>query len=393
MAPGHARLGGAPRHHSILFIHMVWTQDTPLMPNRAARALRARLWSCRLSVGMRRTAACIFDAIQRLPCRVWIRWAFRMDAPHRTKRHKKWPLGWQPMATTLTYYSPLRYPGGKRNLARFVASICRLHNIDGHYVEPYAGGAAVGLHLLFTDHVKEITINDRDLSIYAFWKSVVENADELCSMIRETKVDIETWNAARKTQKNKMGADILELGFSTFFLNRTNYSGILNGGVLGGKYQTGRHGIDARFNKQNLIERIMKISRRKKHIRVGNMDAMDLVTQLTKKYDKRNTLYYFDPPYYSKGAYLYMNHYKRSDHENIAKRIQEIKQSRWIISYDNVSDIQEYYTARQKFTYTLYHTARSTRVGNEILFFSDNLRRWKMAMGEIPNGRVRRNTR
>ena len=105
--------------------------------------------------------------------------------------------------TVSLYYSPLRYPGGKRKLARFVASVCRIHDIDGHYVEPYAGGAAVGLELLFTDQVKEITINDLDRSVYAFWESVMINSKELCSRIRETRIDAKNWYAARAIQKNK----------------------------------------------------------------------------------------------------------------------------------------------------------------------------------------------
>ena len=295
--------------------------------------------------------------------------------------------------TVLMYYSPFRYPGGKRKLARFIASVCRIHNIDGHYVEPYAGGAAVGLELLLTDQVKEITINDLDRSVYAFWKSVMMNPEELCSRIQETRIDAESWNAAHEIQKNKRYAKILDLGFSTFFLNRTNYSGILNGGRIGGKSQTGKYGMDARFNKQSLIERIMKISEQKKHIHVHNMDAMDLVARLSEKQSMQNTFYYFDPPYYAKGACLYMNHYKKTDHEDIAKCIQRIRQSKWIVSYDNVPDIKNYYSGRRIQTCSLYHTARSAHLGNEILFFSDNLTRLDEVIMEIPNWHGHASTR
>ena len=291
------------------------------------------------------------------------------------------------------YYSPLRYPGGKRKLASFIASVCRVHNIDGHYVEPYAGGAAVGLELLFTDQVKEITINDLDRSVYAFWKSIMANPEELCSRIRKTRVNAKNWNAAREIQKNKRYADILDLGFSTFFLNRTSYSGILNAGMVGGKSQTGQYRIDARFNKQNLIERIMRVSEQKKGIHVHNMDAMDLVAWLSEKQGMQNMLYYFDPPYYAKGAYLYMNHYRKTDHEDIAKCIQKIRQSKWIVSYDNVPEIRNYYSGCRWQTYSLYHTARNARLGNEVLFFSDNLTRLDKVVMEIPNRRRCASTR
>ena len=290
------------------------------------------------------------------------------------------------------YLSPLRYPGGKRKLASFIASVCRVNNINGHYVEPYAGGAAVGLELLFTGQVKDITINDLDRSVYAFWKSVLTNPEEFCSRIQETKINTENRNAAREIQRQKKYARILDLGFSTFFLNRTNYSGILNAGMLGGKSQTSQYGIDARFNKQDLIERIMKISKQKKHIHVHNSDAMDLVARLSEKLDAQSTLYYFDPPYYSKGAYLYMNHYGRTDHQNIAERIQNIGRLRWIVSYDDVPDIKNYYSRRRSQTYSLSHTARSARLGDEILFFSDNLDRLDEIIMEIPNRHMSKST-
>lgn len=293
----------------------------------------------------------------------------------------------------LVYYSPLRYPGGKRKLARFIASVCRIHNIDGHYVEPYAGGAAIGLDLLFTGQVKEITINDLDRSVYAFWKAIMMDPEEICSRIQKTQINVKNWNAAQDIQKNKKRANILDLGFSTFFLNRTNYSGILNAGMLGGKNQTSRYGIDARFNKQNLVERIMRISEHKRNIHVRNMDAMDLVTQLSKKQGIQNTLYYFDPPYYTKGASLYMNHYQKTDHENIAKYIKRIRHSKWIVSYDDVSEIRNYYSGCHSHPCSLYHTARSTRLGSEILFFSDNLTNLDKIVAEIPNMQGRARTR
>ena len=67
------------------------------------------------------------------------------------------------------FYSPLRYPGGKNKLSAFIAKICIDNNINGHYVEPYSGGASVALFLLLEGFVNKITINDKDRAIYAFW--------------------------------------------------------------------------------------------------------------------------------------------------------------------------------------------------------------------------------
>ena len=283
------------------------------------------------------------------------------------------------------YYSPLRYPGGKRKLARFIAAVCRVHGINGHYVEPYAGGAAVGLELLFTEHVREITINDLDRSIYAFWMSVTLHPNELCQKIHNTEVNLKNWKRAKEVQKNKMHADIIDLGFSTFFLNRTNYSGIINGGILGGKNQDGSNKMDCRFNKDALIERIMQIAERSAQIHVHNKDAMKLIEHLSDQHVGNNMLYYFDPPYYSKGAYLYMNHYRKSDHQKISNVIKKITHAKWIVSYDNVSEITQCYSGCVNQEYLPYHTARSSRIGSETIFFSRNLNQINEAIVEIPN--------
>ena len=156
----------------------------------------------------------------------------------------------------MEFYSPLRYPGGKKKLAKFIAKLCIDNKISGHYVEPYAGGASVALFLLFNKYVSEITINDKDRSIYAFWHSVLNDTSRLCKLIEKTDINVKNWRGQREIQKNKEKADLLELGFSTFFLNRTNHSGIIDGGIIGGVRQKGKYKINCRFNKKELIVRI-----------------------------------------------------------------------------------------------------------------------------------------
>ena len=132
------------------------------------------------------------------------------------------------------HYSPLRYPGGKNKLSAFIAKICIDNNINGHYVEPYSGGASVALFLLLEGFVKKITINDKDRSIYAFWFCILNKTKQLCELIENAELTIEEWKKQKEIQNNKKTADLLDLGFSTFYLNRTNRSGIINAGVMGG---------------------------------------------------------------------------------------------------------------------------------------------------------------
>ena len=82
------------------------------------------------------------------------------------------------------HFTPLRYPGGKAKLAGYVKRLMKENRLlDGEYVEPYAGGAAIGLELLFHDYVSRIHINDVSKPVYAFWKSVLDQSEELCRLV------------------------------------------------------------------------------------------------------------------------------------------------------------------------------------------------------------------
>ncbi len=271
------------------------------------------------------------------------------------------------------FYSPLRYPGGKNKLAKFIALLCKENNLNGHYIEPYAGGASVALHLLLNAYVKEITINDYDRAIYAFWYSILNDTDKFCGKLKNIDITVDSWKIFKELYSNKEKENLFDLGFAVFFLNRTNRSGIINGGIMGGIDQKGEYKIDCRFNREDLIKRIRNIAAHKNNIHLYNLDALELIRKTKKENMNSDTIFYFDPPYYLKGPSLYMNHYKECDHEKVSEEIQKIRNARWIVSYDNVPEIKKLYEGMKKKEYSLYHTAYKTRESSEILFFSDNL--------------------
>lgn len=274
----------------------------------------------------------------------------------------------------MQHYSPLRYPGGKNKLSAFIAKICIDNNIQGHYVEPYCGGASVALFLLLEGFVKKISINDKDKSIFAFWYSVLNKTDELCNMIENVELNTTEWQKQRSVQLNKENVELLTLGFSTFYLNRTNRSGIINAGVMGGINQDGNYLMDCRFNRTELISRIKRIAERKNHIKLYNLDAIKLIDKIQKNKQKDKTVFYFDPPYYLKAHSLYMNHYKDSNHKEVGEKIKSIQGIKWIVSYDNVPEIQMIYSECKKKEFSFKHTAYQIREGNEVLFLSSNIK-------------------
>lgn len=272
----------------------------------------------------------------------------------------------------MRFESPLRYPGGKRKIAEFVKDIITINDVQGGtYVEPFAGGGSVALYLLFNEYVNKIILNDLDRSIYAFWHSVLNKTDELIKMIKEVTVNMDEWERQRFIQLNKENVDLLELGFSTFFLNRTNRSGIITAGVIGGKKQTGKWKMDARFNKSTLIKRIKRIALYRDRIDLYGLDAMIFVEKVSSKIDD-NTLIYFDPPYYNRGSTLYVNHYKHEDHELLSKFIQQLN-CKWMLTYDYTSEIIDMYSDVERRILTLSYSAAEKTKGNEMLAFSPGL--------------------
>jgi DNA adenine methylase len=276
------------------------------------------------------------------------------------------------MSQLSRFPSPLRYPGGKGKIANFVKILMIDNHLTGRdYIEPYAGGASVALSLLFEGYADRAFINDLNPGVHAFWSSAVSHTDELCRLIESTPVTMDTWHKQREIA-NTSDAEGLELAFATFFLNRTNRSGIISGGVIGGLDQTGDWKIDARYNVETLVQRIRKIGRHRSSIIVSNQDAVNFVKQW---FDPRAdpAFLYLDPPYFEKGEGLYDNFYDAADHAQISQAVDNLAHP-WIVSYDARPEITRLYPDAVQIRYGLTYSAHHERAsGSEIMFFSNGL--------------------
>lgn len=268
--------------------------------------------------------------------------------------------------------SPLRYPGGKAKLYPFFSELITKNNLySSTYYEPYAGGAGLAIKLLTSGFVKRIFINDIDRSVYAFWISALHHTEEFCARIDETPITVDEWYRQREVWKRGDVGDCLALGFSTYFLNRTNRSGIIEGaGPIGGYAQTGKWKIDARFVKHTQIENLRCLSKFAPQIEISNMDAFAFLGLCL---DKSDSLLYLDPPYLKKGKKLYKNFYQMKEHIQIARELEKHRCARWVVSYDNVKEIRDIYAQFSPITYNLNYSAGTKMVGTEVIFVSDSI--------------------
>lgn len=271
------------------------------------------------------------------------------------------------------FFSPLRYPGGKSKLTAYVLETMKLNNLEGAaYVEPFAGGCAIAWYLLLNGHVRKVYINDLDPAIHAFWHCVIYKTEELCGLIQSTPVTIDEWYKQRDVYR-KSPNDYLSLGFATFFLNRTNRSGIIKAGVIGGLEQRGEYKLDCRFNKDRLIKQIRDIADKKDSIRLTNLDATQYIEEYIPDIEGEAFIN-IDPPYYVKGKGLYQNFFEHDDHYRLYESIKRITQP-WIVTYDDTPEICGIYADYCPESFGLTYTAQTKCKGSEVIIHAPSLKK------------------
>lgn len=270
--------------------------------------------------------------------------------------------------------SPLRYPGSKAALIPYIERLIAANNLNQRtIIEPYAGSAIVSLHLLREQKINRAILIERDPLVYAFWESVFNHTDELIERIHSTPINLDTWNAFQcyRSLDGIIDQDIVSLGFAGLFFNRTNFSGILKAGPLGGYTQTSKYPIDCRFKKDKIISRINKIAALRDRVTVEFGDAIFLLRgKLRRQIDIEHPFLYIDPPYYAKGKQLYRYWFSPEQHGQLANYLHQVNTD-WLVSYDNHKAIESLYSGPNhaktihfrpiSFDYTVYKSRSNAK--------------------------------
>lgn len=268
-------------------------------------------------------------------------------------------------------HSPLRYPGGKTQLAPLVADLMRANDlVRGVYAEPFAGGAGLAWQLLLSGEATEVWLNDLDAAIHSFWDAVLNRPDRLCERIERVTVDMQEWHRQRAVLTDPASKPDA-LAFATLFLNRTNRSGILKGGVIGGKAQTGNYLLDCRFDKAELVRKILRIHGYREVVRLSRLDAELCIRQWAKALPAR-ALLNIDPPYFEQGRDLYLSFYQPEDHARLSRLVRKLSVP-WMLTYDDVPEIASLYSGLPMYRKSLVYYAQTKRRANELLVLSPRL--------------------
>lgn len=270
------------------------------------------------------------------------------------------------------FLSPLRYPGGKAKLGPYFARLISHQGtrIDT-YCEPYAGGAGAGLYLLLNGYVDRIIINDLNPGVAAFWRSALSRTGEFIERIEKVEVSVPSWREQRSIYASPEDSSDMDLGFSAFFLNRANRSGILSARPIGGLEQDGRWKIDARFNKSELAARIERLSKYADKIDIREQSATKLIASINRR--KRPVFLYVDPPYIAQGDELYMTEHTWGDHSKLASLLMKSPHP-WILTYDNGDRIRSIYPGIRCVRFNIAHTAQTQKVGKELMLYGRGVR-------------------
>ena len=130
--------------------------------------------------------------------------------------------------------------------------------------------------------------------------------------------------------------------------------------------------MDCRFNKEELIERILRIKKYSSRINLSNLDAIEFIYKIEKQ-TPIGSLFFIDPPYYNKGSSLYTSFYNSEDHLQVAKAVKKVKKP-WVVTYDNDPFIENLYNDCKTTPFNINYSLLTKKKGKELLISSKNLK-------------------
>lgn len=268
--------------------------------------------------------------------------------------------------------SPLRYPGGKACLTPFITSIIQKLEISKpHFIEPFAGGLGLSCSLYETGMINRIGYFDKDPMVMNFWDTIANPmlAKDLAERVETAPLTVAEYDRQKAMYRDSTGDSVAQ-ALAFLYLNRVNRSGILTGGLIGGRKQTGKYTMSARFNRERIADRIRHVS---------NYMYTPIIEPTLRKtvdyyaHDKRSILF-MDPPYIQKGGSLYPTRMSGAEHIDLLNTLCDYSDTGyWLCTYDNAPLVANYADRLNMYRFTLPYSANTHRTESELLIVSSKI--------------------
>lgn len=188
----------------------------------------------------------------------------------------------------------ITWPGGK---TRLLPEIVRLipHDIDT-YIEPFVGGGAVFLHLLFNSNINNFVIGDLNPDIYFMWEDLKNDCDDVYEYycdVRERYINTTSREDA-KYMYNSVRKEFNDICHSPY---RTALFIFLSKTCMNGLWRTNKSGYfnqSCGTNKPSGLEydKLKNLSYKLKNVHIWYGDYHGVIP-----YIKDGSFVYLDPPY------------------------------------------------------------------------------------------------
>lgn len=234
------------------------------------------------------------------------------------------------------------YIGGKRQLAkRLVEAISNVSHQT--YAEPFVGMGGVFFRRNLVPRAE--VINDRSGDVVTLFRILQRHYPQFMDMLRfqiSSRKEFERLKASDPATLTD-----LERAARFLYLQRLAFGGKVAGQNFGVSV-----GMPARFNLTKLAPMLEDVHERLSGVTIENLDWLQFID----RYDRPDTLFYLDPPYYGSEGDYGREMFGRDQFELMAERLARLK-GKFILSINDVPEIRRAFAAfvmdEEELTYTV----------------------------------------
>lgn len=237
---------------------------------------------------------------------------------------------------SVKHRSPFRYPGGKTWLVpRIRRWLLSLPQYPVEFIEPFAGGAIVGLTVAAEELAQHVTLVELDEQVAAVWKAILGSDGEWLAEA------IVSFNFTSENVEQVLSCEpgtVRELAFQTIIKNRVSHGGILAPGAGRIKTGEGNKGMRSRWYPETLNKRILNIVAMRDRLSFINCDGMQV---LRENINRDDVVFFIDPPYTAAGkrAGSRLYKYHQLDHEMLFSMAETLNGD-FVMTYDNSQGVR-----------------------------------------------------